>query len=54
MVDSDFIYIYKSVKIYIGTVMKNPEMLKFVCDHLKTKTMCKHAVIITFPNNICS
>ena len=22
--------------------MKNPEMLKFVSDHLKTKKMCKH------------
>ena len=36
--------IYKSVKISIGTVMKNPEMLKFVPDHPKTKNMCKHAV----------
>ena len=24
--------------------MKNPEMLKFVDDHLKTKKMCKHIV----------
>ena len=32
--------IYKSVKINIGTVMRNPEMLKFVLDHLKTKKMC--------------
>ena len=24
--------------------MRNPEMLKFVPDHLKTKKMCKHAV----------
>ena len=24
--------------------MKNPEMLKFVPDHLKTKKMCKHTV----------
>ena len=38
------INIYKSVKINIGTVIKNPEMLKFVSDHLKTKKMCKHAV----------
>ena len=22
--------------------MKNPEMMKFVPDHLKTKKMCKH------------
>ena len=29
--------IYKSLNINIGTVMKNPEMLKFVPDHLKTK-----------------
>ena len=36
--------INKSVKLSIGTVMNNPEMLKFVPDHLKTKKMCKHAV----------
>ena len=24
--------------------MRNPEMLKLVPDHLKTKNMCKHAV----------
>ena len=36
--------IFKSVKISIGTVMRNPEMLKFIPDHLKTKKMCKHAV----------
>ena len=35
MVDS--MAIYKSLNINIGTVMKNPEMLKFVPDHLKTK-----------------
>ena len=23
-------------------IMKNPEMLKFISDHLKTKKMCKH------------
>ena len=34
--------IYKSVKISIGVVMRNPNMLKFVPDHLKTKKMCKH------------
>ena len=42
MVDS--MDIYKSSNINTGTVMKNPEMTKFVRDHLKTKTMCKHAV----------
>ena len=31
------INIYKSINIKIETVMKNPEMLKFVLDHLKTK-----------------
>ena len=28
---------YKYLNINIGTVIKNPEMLKFVPDHLKTK-----------------
>ena len=42
MVDS--MDIYRSTNINIGTVMKNPEMLKFVPNHLKTKNMCKHAV----------
>ena len=42
MVDGKYsIGIYKSVKINIGTVMKNPEMLKFIPDHLKIKKMCK-------------
>ena len=35
MVDS--MDIYKSLIINIGTIMKNPEILKFVPDHLKTK-----------------
>ena len=34
--------ICKSSKISFGTVMRNPEMIKFVPDHLKTKNMCKH------------
>ena len=42
MVDS--INIYESLNISIGTVMKNPEMLKFVPDHPKTKKMGKPAV----------
>ena len=29
--------IYKSLNVIIGTVMKNPEMLKFASDHLKNK-----------------
>ena len=40
----DIMDVYKSINISIGTVMKNPEMLKFVPGHLKTKKMCKHAV----------
>ena len=37
MVDSIYsTNIYKSFKGSIGTVMRNPEMLKFVSDHLKT------------------
>ena len=36
--------IYKSLNINIGTVKKNPEMLKFLPDYLKTKKICKHAV----------
>ena len=38
--------IYKSFSINIGTVndKKDPEMIKFVLDYLKTKTMCKHAI----------
>ena len=35
---------YTSLNISIVTVTKNPEMLKFVLDHLKTKRMCRHAV----------
>ena len=40
----DSVGIYKSLNIDMRTVMKNPGMLKFVPDHLKTKKMCKHAV----------
>ena len=29
--------VYKSLDISIETVMKNPEMIKFVSDHLKTQ-----------------
>ena len=47
MVDSEYSTDdYKYSKKSIGTIIKNPEMLKFVPDHLKTKNMCKHAVII--------
>ena len=42
MVDS--MNIYKFLNINIVIVMKNPEMLKFVPDHLETEKMCKHGV----------
>ena len=45
MVDNEYnMNIYKSAKISTATVMRNPEMLIFVPDYLKTKKMCKHAV----------
>ena len=45
MVDSEYsTNIHKSLNVSIGTVMRNPEMLKFVPGHLKTKKICKHAV----------
>ena len=46
MVDREYdMDIYKSVKINVGTEMRNPEMLKLVPNHLKTKKMRKHTVI---------
>ena len=36
--------IYKSLKLSIGAVVKNPEMLKFIPDHLETEKMCKYTV----------
>ena len=45
MVNNEYsMIIYKSVKVSIGTFIKNLKMLKFVPDPLKTKKMCKHAV----------
>ena len=35
---------YYSLNINIGTVMENPEMLKFVPDHLEIKKMWEHAI----------
>ena len=53
MVDS--MDISKSLNINIGTVMKNPEMLKLVPDHPKTKKVSKHAVKkITLSVKVCS
>ena len=42
MVDS--MDICESLKRSIWAVMRNPEMLKPVPDHLKTKKICKHAL----------
>ena len=35
---------YKTLKISIGGIIKKPEMLKFLPDHLKTEKLCKNAV----------
>ena len=45
MVDSEYsTYNYKSSKISIGSIIKNPEILKFTSDHLKIKNIYKNAV----------
>ena len=45
MVDSEYsMDDYKSTKISIEVIMKNPEMLKFVPDYHKNKKMCKHVI----------
>ena len=44
MADSEYRDNYKSLKISIGWIIKNPEMLRFVLEYLKTKKMCKHVV----------
>ena len=38
MVDSE------TLIISIGALIKDPEMLRFIPDHIKTKKMCKHAI----------
>ena len=45
MVDSEYSPgNYKPLKISVGAIIRNAEMLRLVPDHLKTKKMCKHAV----------
>ena len=45
MVDSEYSTDnYNSSNISIGVATKNPEILTFLPNNLKTKTMCKHAV----------
>ena len=34
----------KTLKISIGAIMKDLEMIRLVSDHLKTKRMCKQIV----------
>ena len=42
MLDSEYnMDIYKSLQASIGAVMRTPEMLKFVPNHLKTKEYVK-------------
>ena len=40
----DIMGVYNSLNISAVTVMKNPETLRFIPVHLKTKKMCKNAV----------
>ena len=40
----DTMDIYKSLNTGIKTVMKNPEIIRFVSDHINTKKMWKHSV----------
>ena len=35
----------KSLKISIAAIIRNPELLRFVSDHLKTNKMCKNAAL---------
>ena len=45
MVDRDYSTgNYESLKISIGIIIKNAEMLRIVSDHLKTKKMYKYTV----------
>ena len=44
MVDSEYYMdIYKFVKINIGSVIINPEILKLIPNHFKPKKLCKNA-----------
>ena len=57
MVDSKYsLDNFKTLKISIGTIMKDPEMLRFIPDHLKAIKMSKTVVrklpfIITYVPN---
>ena len=51
---ADIIGVYNSLNTSIVTVMKNPETLGFVPDHLETKKMCKDAVKMSLSTKVCS
>ena len=34
---------YNSLKISVGATIKNPEIIRFIPDHIKTKTVYKNA-----------
>ena len=40
----DGMCIHKPINTNIGTLIKNPEMLKFIPNHLKTKQLCNYAI----------
>ena len=45
MVDSEYSSDnYKTLKISIGAIIKDPEMLRLVLDYLKNKKMSKNAI----------
>ena len=56
MVDSEYSTDnYKFLKLSIEQKVKNPQMLRSVPDHLKTKKMCKNAIKkLPFIIKICS
>ena len=51
---ADIIGVFNSLNTSIVTVIKNPETLVFVPDHLKTKKMCKDAVKMSLSTKVCS
>ena len=50
----DIMDVYKSLNVSIGAVMKNPEIVKFIPDHPKTKKCASMQLKITFSIKICS
>ena len=55
MIDSEYYpENYKTFKISIGTKIKNPEMLNFIPDRLKTRQMCRNTVKKLPFHKVCS